>query len=392
MRTFFLALLLLSVSLHSQTLSEIIELSLSKSPSLESINSRLEANKYALDIADQFKNPELLITKNSLNASEKMSQSVATLKQQIPFYGKRSSREKVVSAQDALLEEQLNDAKVTLVERIKNEAYTIWELKKLDNIIEQYIQLTEQNVELYETYTSVDDNQHMGIMKAELSLSDLKIERSTLKAKILAAYARLSYLSASSIESLEITLVMGEKPDHSQTALLLQNNPKLLIKAKEIQKQDAKVALSDLENYPDFNLMGSYAYRENYENYFTLGIGISLPIYGTEDAQTQEQKALKLSIEAQQADTKIALDTELSVYTAQMISSYEIYHIVQDEALPQVAHMFELSSSSISTGGDLFKYIDVLFQKLSLEKKSIIALANYKRSQAKIAQLSGALQ
>ncbi len=392
MRTFFLALLLLSVSLHSQTLSEIIELSLSKSPSLESINSRLEANKYALDIADQFKNPELLITKNSLNTSEKMSQSVATLKQQIPFYGKRSSREKVVSAQDALLEEQLNDAKVTLVERIKNEAYTIWELQKLDNIIEQYIQLTEQNVELYETYTSVDDNQHMGIMKAELSLSDLKIERSTLKAKILAAYARLSYLSASSVESLEITLVMGEKPDLSQTALLLQNNPKLLIKAKEIQKQDAKVALSDLENYPDFNLMGSYAYRENYENYFTLGIGISLPIYGTEDAQTQEQKALKLSIEAQQADTKIALDTELSVYTAQMISSYEIYHIVQDEALPQVAHMFELSSSSISTGGDLFKYIDVLFQKLSLEKKSIIALANYKRSQAKIAQLSGALQ
>jgi len=392
MRTFFLALLLLSISLHAQTLSEIIELSLSKSPSLESINSRLEANKYALDLADQFKNPELLITKNSLNASEKMSQSVVTLKQQIPFYGKRDSKEKIILAQDALLEEQLNDAKVTLVERIKNEAYTIWELQELDNIIEQYIQLTKQNVELYETYTSIDDNQHMGIMKAELSLSDLKIQRSMLKAKILAAYARLSYLSASSVQSLEITLEMGEKPENLQTSLVLQNNPKLLIKAKEIQKQDAKVALTDLESYPDLNLMGSYAYRENYENYFTLGIGISLPIYGTEDAQTQEQKALKLSVQAQQADTKIALDAELNVYTAQMLSSYEIYHIVQDEALPQVAHMFELSSSSISTGGDLFKYIDVLFQKLSLEKKSIIALGNYKRSQAKIAQLSGALQ
>ena len=392
MRTFLFSLLLLSISLHAQTLSQIIELSLSKSPSLESINARLQANKYALDIADQFKNPELLITKNSLNSSEKMSQSVATIKQQIPFYGKRDSKEKIVLAQDALLEEQLNDAKVTLVERIKNEAYTIWELQELDNIIEQYIQLTKQNVELYETYTSIDDNQHMGIMKAELSLSDLKIQRSALKAKILTAYARLSYLSATTVKNLDITLEMGEKPENLQTSLLLQNNPKLLIKAKEIQKQNAKVALADLESYPDINLMGSYAYRENYENYFTLGIGISLPIYGTEDTQMQEQKALKLSTQAQQADTKIALDAELSVYTAQMLSSYEIYHIVQDEALPQVAHMFELSSSSISTGGDLFKYIDVLFQKLSLEKKSIIALGNYKRSQAKIAQLSGALQ
>jgi len=392
MRTFLFSLLLLSISLHAQTLSQIIELSLSKSPSLESINARLQANKYALDIADQFKNPELLITKNSLNSSEKMSQSVATIKQQIPFYGKRDSKEKIVLAQDALLEEQLNDAKVTLVERIKNEAYTIWELQELDNIIEQYIELTKQNVELYETYTSIDDNQHMGIMKAELSLSDLKIQRSALKAKILTAYARLSYLSATTVKNLDITLEMGEKPENLQTSLLLQNNPKLLIKAKEIQKQNAKVALADLESYPDINLMGSYAYRENYENYFTLGIGISLPIYGTEDTQMQEQKALKLSTQAQQADTKIALDAELSVYTAQMLSTYEIYHIVQDEALPQVAHMFELSSSSISTGGDLFKYIDVLFQKLSLEKKSIIALGNYKRSQAKIAQLSGALQ
>jgi len=392
MRTFFLALLLLSISLHAQTLSEIIELSLSKSPSLESINSRLQANKYAIDIADQFKNPELLITKNSLNASEKMSQSVATIKQQIPFYGKRDSKEKIVLAQDALLAEQLNDAKVTLVERIKNEAYTIWELQELDNIIEQYIQLTEQNIELYEAYTSIDDNQHMGIMKAELSLSDLKIQRSMLKAKTVSAYARLSYLSATPVHSLEITLEMGEQAQKLQYQTLLQNNPKLLIKEQEVQKQDAKVALVDLENYPDINFIGSYAYRENYKNYFTLGIGISLPIYGTEDAQTQEQKALKLSVQAQQADTKIALDAELNVYTAQMLSSYEIYHIVQDEALPQVAHMFELSSSSISTGGDLFKYIDVLFQKLSLEKKSIIALANYKRSQAKIAQLSGALQ
>ena len=41
---------------------------------------------------------------------------------------------------------------------------------------------------------------------------------------------------------------------------------------------------------------------------------------------------------------------------------------------------------------DLFKYIDVLFQKLDLEQKSIQAIANYNLAKAKIAQLTGELQ
>jgi hypothetical protein len=54
--------------------------------------------------------------------------------------------------------------------------------------------------------------------------------------------------------------------------------------------------------------------------------------------------------------------------------------------------MFELSDSSISTGGELFKYIDILTQKLKLEQKSIAAVANYNRSKAKISALSGELR
>jgi len=95
---------------------------------------------------------------------------------------------------------------------------------------------------------------------------------------------------------------------------------------------------------------------------------------------------------SQKEDVKISIDSELKVYFAQMTSAYEIYHIIQDDALPQVAHMFELSNSSISTGSDLFKYIDVLFQKLDLEEKSITAVSNYNRANAKISQLAGDLK
>jgi outer membrane protein TolC len=322
-----------------------------------------------------------------------MSQSVLTLKQKIPTYSKREKSEALALAAQSILQEKLHAAKVKLVERIKDEAYTIWELREEIQIIDTYILLTQQNIRLYESYSSVNSNQHMGIMKAELSLSDLKVQRSALKAKKAAAYARLSYLVAQKVSNLTIDLSIEKKPNLLQLQnALKESNPELLLTQKEIQKQSKAVALAQINNYPDINLIAAYAYREKFDNYFNFGVGLSLPIYGTEDAKEQKERAILLAKKSKQSDTELAVLAQLELYYEQMLSSYTIYHIIQDEALPQVAHMFELSSASISVGSDLFKYIDVLFQKLDLEKKSIKAVANYKRAEAQISQLRGKTQ
>lgn len=374
------------------SLNEIIDTALSKNPSLESINARLKANKHNIEASNQFANPELLITKNSLDSSQAMSQSTVTLKQKIPFYNKRDTNQQIALAEDALLGEKLHAAKTKLVEKIKSEAYTIWKLSELYKITDDYITLTKQTIDLYEAYTSIDEDQHMGIMKAALSLSNLRIQKSALRAKISSAYARLSYLSAFDIKHLDIDLNMGIKPDLKALQKSLGENPDVKIKEKEVLKQNAKVKMADLNNYPDINLIAGYAVRENFDNYFNLGVGLSLPIYGTEDYKEEEARAMLLSVASQKADTQISVNATLKSYYTQILSSYEIYHIIQDDALPHVEHMFELSSSSISVGSDLFKYIDVLFQKLDLEQKSINAIANYNLAQAKIAQLKGEIK
>ncbi len=393
MKYLLLGTFLFASSLWSMTLDTLIEKALRGSPSLSVIDARLKANKQSIDIADQFANSELFLTKNSLDNKQAMSQTVVTFKQKIPYFSKRAKRADVALADEKVLQEELRSAKIALVERIKVTAYTIWELRELQRIIDTYIALTKQNIKLYESYTSVGTKGHMGIMKAELSLSDLKVQRSALDAKIEAAYARLSYLGAFQIKELDIDLHMGKRPD--LTALknaLLEQNPRLQVMQKEIQKQNAKVALSDINNYPDFALVAGYAYREKFDNYFNMGIGISLPIYGTEDDKEQREKALLLATKSQKSDLALDVAAQLQSYYAQELSAYNIYHIIADEALPQVAHMFELSSSSITVGSDLFKYIDVLFQKLDLEKKSIEAITNYKKAAANIAALRGELR
>jgi outer membrane protein TolC len=392
MKFLLFTLMLLCSSLGAMNLTALIESSLSKNPSLDAINARIKASGISADVADQFSNPELSLTKNTLSSSEKMSQTVMTFKQKIEYYNKRSVKKQVALADTAIEEEKLHFAKVTLVANIKTEAYALWELQELRNIIDNYIKFTRQNIELYESYTSVSDNQHMGIMKAELSLADLQIEKSKLDAKIYGSYARLSYLAAFEVKNLKISLTIAHKPELLKLEKELNTNPTLAIKEKEIQKQNALVSLADRNRYPDFNLIAGYAYRENFDNYFNFGVALTLPIYGTEKAKEQEQRALQLSHVSQKEDVKISVNTMLRAYYAQMLSAYNIYHIVQDKALPQIVHMFELSNSSISTGGDLFKYIDVLFQKLSLEQKSINAVASYNKAQAKISELAGDLK
>jgi len=392
MRFLFFGALLCASSLYAITLDEVIANALEKKPSLESISHRISANKSNIDMSNQFANPEISYIENTIDENQAMSQRTVSIKQKLPYFGKRESMQKIARAQEDVLQATLEKARVSLVNAIKSQAYSIWELESLYKIICDYEVLTQQNIDLFESYTTTSDNQHMGIMSAELALSDLRIQKSVLDAKINSAYAKLSYLAAFEIRDLTINLEVEEMQGSSVMEKGLINNHDIALKDEEIQKTRASVEVAELNNYPDVSLIGGYSYRENFDNYWTFGVGLSLPIYGTEDYKEQEVRKRVLSAQSLKEDTKIAVNAKFRSAYFQMKAAYDTYHIVHDKALPQVAHMFELTSSSISTGGDLFKYIGILGQKLSLEQKSIVAIADYNRAKAKISELSGELQ
>lgn len=388
----FLIISLLSSSLYGLSLDEVISKAIDENPSLEAINQRILANQSTIDASTIFSNPELSYMRNTIDEKQAMSRQTLTLKQKLPYLGKRDSRYAVAQAHEEVLKESLEKSRVRLVLSIKNQAYAIWELEQLHKIIRDYKGLTKQNIELFESYTSTSGNHHMGIMSAELTLSDLRIQESMIKAQIHTAYTKLSYLASFEIKALDIDLVMWDMPETSALQEGLRNNHDILLKDKEVNKQRAMVDRADLSNYPDLSLLVGYSHRENFDNYWTFGLGMSLPIYGREDHQEQAERKLLLSRESLKEDTKTTVDTEFQSTYMQMKSAYEIYHIIHNEALPQIEHMFELTNSSISTGGDLFKYIEILVKKLKLEQKSIAAVTNYSRAEAKIEALSGEIQ
>jgi len=392
MKNIVLIFYLFYSTLYALSLDELIDKSLSSKPSLEAINHRITASKLNVDVSNQFDNPSLSLASNSLDNKQAMSRTTLTLQQKLPYFGKRDSLQKVAKSQEELLSTSLEKAKVTLVNEIKNQAYSIWELEELYKIIKEYEHFMKQSIELSESYTATSDNQHMGIMSAELEISNLHIQMATLEAKIEASYAKLSYLANFQVDDLTVDLSISDLPSKEVLQTRLANNKELLLKESEIKKRRAIVKTAELNNYPDINLLASYSYRENFDDFMSVGVGLTLPIYGTEDSKEEEAQALTLSSVSLKEDTKVAINSEFETAYAQMRSAYKIYHIVYDEALPQIEHMFELTNSSIATGGDLFKYIDILVKKLKLEQKSITAITSYNRSFAKIQALSGEIK
>ncbi len=391
MKILILISIFIGSGLYALSLDKLIIKALQKNPSIKSISYRLAANKSHIDASGQFSNPLLTYSKNSIDEKQPMSKSTVSISQKLPFYGKRDSLKNTALIEKDILKERLFQAKVSLVQSIKNQAYSVWELENLYKIITGYEELTQQNIELFESYTSTSDK-HMGIMSAELTLSDLKIQKSHLNTKIATAYSKLSYLCAFEVNDLDLELSITDMPSVENLRIDLVNNPKLAIREKEIQKSEAILNTAKLDNYPDANLLASYSYRKNFDNYFTFGIGISLPIYSTEDYKEEKARQLTLSSKSLKNDTKIFVNSAFTSAYIDMKSAYDIYHIVHDEAIPKINHMFKLTSSSTSTGGDLFKYIDILVKKLKLEQQSIQAMANYHRSYAKISALSGDLK
>jgi len=90
-------------------------------------------------------------------------------------------------------------------------------------------------------------------------------------------------------------------------------------------------------------------------------------------------------------DYKYSLESEINIMYVKLTEAYQIYKIIQNESLPQLEHMFELSQSNIQNGGDLFAYTNLLEQKLALEEQRISIKAEYLRTQARLKSLTGEL-
>ena len=392
-------LLFFPLLVSGASLDSLIDNALKSHTSLEVIKHKLSAVSDEYELTKNFSNPELSLSMSDIQFNdpfdrslEPMQFSAINLKQKIPYFGKRDALSNKVDAKKEKILYGLKDAKVKLIQAIKIKAYTLWQVEEQLRITNEYIRLTNQNIELFTAYNNTDSQSHMSIMSAELSLSQLQIKKSNLNSLKEAVLKQLSYLTAQDVTSIELSPQI-EQPKNIQT-YLESVEANTLYKQKQAYKKEleADVKIKKLQSYVDPVVQVGYFHRQSFEDYLNIGVGFSLPIYGSEDSKQERSRKMMLAQNSEVSDYKNLVISKIYKLYAQLQDSYRVYNIIQKESLPQIEHMFDLSSSAIKNGAELYLYIDMLERKLKLDEQSIKAVASYHKTLASLDALIGEIQ
>ena len=387
------------LGLAAATLDGVIDTALANSPSLQSIGEKIAASKEAVALASHFDNPVVSIGVNDIQLDdlsdrsiERMQSSSVSVKQRIPFFGKRAEKEHAAKAGNAFLFHRLDEARAALAAAVRSEAYTLWKAERLLEIESRNAALMQRDAELFRSYNLTASGGHMGIMAAELALSKSALARQTLETEISERLARLSYLAGTSVDGVDMELTIESPPDLEVLRKRLEYNFALQAGKEAIEERKADLAYAKLQRYPDPTVGVGYFRREAFEDYLSVTLSIPLPLYGTEARKTQMAEHRLLGEEHRYADLALSVRSDFEREAARLTGSYERCRILEEESLPRLEHMFELAAAAVDTGDDLKRYIDLLEQKLQLEKARIGAIADYHTAYAQLRALTGVIR
>jgi len=280
-------------------------------------------------------------------------------------------------------------AKVKLAENMRMTAYTIKEIEARIHIVEKYIDVSKQNIKLYTSYASTDSQNHTNSMNASLLLTKVKIKKANYTALLKSQQAQLTYLVNTKVKTVNHSLKMRSPKNLQYYINRIENNPLYTMHISQTEVAQTNERIQVLESTPDPYVQVGYFNRSAYNNYASISIGASIPLYGSEALKTEAARKDVLAATSATLDYKSSLISEITIMYAKLTEAYTIYNILHNETLPQLEHMFELTQASIQQGGDLFAYTNLLEQKLNLEEESIAIKAEYFRTEAKLKSLIG---
>ena len=384
--------------IYADNIQQLIKKGIESHPSLYSIEKLLSAMDEKISLSQNFDNPDLSFTINDMqfeNLSrrdlEPMQYQSINFKQKFPWFGKLDARKKYTQAQKSVIFDSYTAAKIKLAEEIRMTAYTIKEIEDRIHIVNQYIELSKQNIDLYNSYASTQSKSHTSSMNASLLLTKVQIKAASYKAILKSQKAKLKYLVQSKVDTISDRLKIKKPKKLHYYLAKLENNPLYQRTLSQKYVAEANREIQNLDKTPDPYVKIGYFNRADYNDYASITIGASMPLYGSEELKTEVAHKEALAAASASLDYKSSLISDIETMYAKLIEAYTIYNILEYETLPQLEHMFELTQASIQQGGDLFAYTNLLEQQLDLEEESISIKAEYFRTQARLKSLIGEL-
>ena len=392
-----LLFLLISVGLFGQSVDALIKTSLGKHPSLAVLESKLMANRYDTLNANLFTNPTLKLGINDIQLNnvsardiERMQSENITLTQKIPYFGKRDAHVAVQHQKGLAIQAKRTLVESNLALALRTNALELWRIKELKKLWKHMRQVIRANKTLASIYYEEGEGSASKILSFATLVATLDAKIQNTQYQEHAIFAKLSYLSGVRVDDVSIspTLKKMSRLTYLQKQLV-QKNPLLKIQHASLETQEKKLVSANLAKYPDMSIGVGYFRRDNFEDYVSLSVGISLPLYGREANEVQKQQHLQHALRLEEDDLEGRLGAELAAVYYQAKADARTYQTLKQRVSPKIRTMIALEKTAIQNGGTLDRLVDKLVSLLDVKTKQVNTLARYAKNNAKIKALLG---
>ena len=343
------------------SLDELIAFALANNPEIQAVHMQAHALEAHVPQVRALDDPMLMTTTflEPIQTAAGPQDVMLSLSQEVPWFGKRTLRGDLTYHEAQATFARMAAAELSVVEQVKLAYYELYFIdraievnKELEGRIKDVIAIAKTKYETAGEKTGLETVLQAQVQLAELEMMLVQLDQA--KEKATAQLVKALHASPGVSFKLEPSIRESNVPRSVELLVTLIDRcqPKLDALRREMNRDQAAIALANKNYYPDVTLgfnwhaIGSTGLSPvtTGDDAYSLLVGVNLPIYKQKlDAGSREARFQAARTEHEYQATWNAVRAEVQTLHAQAIEHDRIVRILDRSILPMSKQTLDLS-------------------------------------------------
>lgn len=334
----------------------------------------------------------------NLSRDQGFRQTMVTVSQDFPLWGKRELRREVARADAAAAKGREGSVATELAEQVKIGFAQYYEADRAITVTHEIASLLHDLARTVRTRYGQGVGSQSDAIRAELERTRLDPKLSALERDEEAARAKLNALIARPADA---ALARPRRLRHVPAAASLrldalmararESNPMLAMSRAEIAAAEGERTLVDKSWYPDVTVSVGGDKMPNQSPAAVVGIGIKIPFQGgVRDAEAHAATAKKAAAQARLDGTRLKIEGDLQAALASLSQAQRTEALLKNTLTPQSTAAYQSALVSYERGrGDLTPVLDAARSRLEIRLELLDVQMQEQTALAAIERLTG---
>jgi outer membrane protein, heavy metal efflux system len=357
-----------SGSVHTYTLSEIIDLALDRNPMIKSAQASIEQSRGQQVTAGAYLNPTILGTAGRGSIRDprtgvSMNERTITVEQPLEWMGKRAARQRAADAGVAVALAGMDETTTKVIADVKGAFSRLLFAQQDVALARENVKTVEDLVKLVSARVSTKEAPKFELVKATVELQKTTKDLARAENALLVARAKLNTVTGRMLG--ESFVIQGEfepvRPGLALRALIdqaLDRHPTLRRQLNVVEQAEYTIEQERASRMPTVAVIGQY-HREAGDESVTAGLSVPLPIWYRRQGEIGTAIGAHHRAQAERDQLQQELEQTIVQHFREMQTAQEQIRVFEQGLLRQAKEALDIAQFSFRHGAtSLLEVID----------------------------------